>query len=55
MRNSPKNAENDDFLLVAKSLVDPEEREKIKLFAMLALSACSYVYTKDDQAKTEDE
>ena len=55
MRGSPKNAENDDFLLIAKSLVDPEEREKIKLFAMLALSACSYVYTKDEQAKTEDE
>lgn len=55
MRSSPKNEEVDDFLLLAKSLVDPEEREKIKLFGMLALSACSYVHIKGDQPQTEDE
>lgn len=55
LRNSPKNEENDDYILVAKSLVDPEEREKIKLFAMLALSACSYIYTKDEQPKQATE
>lgn len=51
LRSSPKSEEKDDYILVAKSLVDPEEREKIKLFAMLALSACSYVYTKDEQSE----
>ncbi|MGI6783029.1 MAG: type I-MYXAN CRISPR-associated protein Cmx8 [Aminivibrio sp.] len=55
MLGSPKNEEGDEFLLLAKSLVDPEEREKIKLFAMLALSACSYVRIKDDQAQAEEE
>ncbi len=55
LRSSPKNEENDDYILIAKSLVDPEEREKIKLFAMLALSACSYIYTKDEQPKSETE
>ena len=53
LRNSSKDDEKDDYLLIAQSLVDPDEREKIKLFAMLALSACSYVYTKDEQEKTE--
>ncbi len=55
LRSSPKNEENDDYILVAKSLVDPDEREKIKLFAMLALSACSYIYTKDEQPKQATE
>ncbi len=53
MRSSPKNEDDDDFILIARALVDPEEREKIKLFAMLALSACSYVYTKDEQTASE--
>lgn len=55
LRSSLKNTGQDDYILVAKSLVDPDEREKIKLFAMLALSACSYVYTKDEQPTTETE
>lgn len=55
LKSSSKNEEDDDYILVAKSLVDPEEREKIKLFAMLALSACSYIYIKDEQQQTETE
>lgn len=55
LRNASKDGDKDDYLLIAQSLVDPEEREKIKLFAMLALSACSYVYIKDEQEKTETE
>ncbi len=51
-----KNEEKDDYLLMAKSLVDPKEREKIKLFAMLAFSACSYVYyPKESQSQSEIE
>lgn len=55
MKSSPKNEDNDEFILIARALVDPEEREKIKLFAMLALSACSYVYSKDEQPQAETE
>lgn len=43
MRRSSKAPEADEYLLIAKSLIDPEERKKAKLFAMLALSACSFV------------
>lgn len=53
LRNDFENPANDDYILVAKNLVDPEGREKLKLFAMLALCACSHVYG-DQEPSSED-
>lgn len=52
-RSDSRNPANDDYLLIAKNLIDPEGREKIKLFAMLALCACSWVYS-DQESSSED-